>query len=875
MNSQPDRPWMDSDLTSEQRARLLIEVMTIEEKANLMTGDLLEGVEGFSAAGNDRLGIPPLRMADAGSGMRRPPGWSPATAMPAPIALAATWDPSLGWHYGRTVADECYLLRNNVLLGPNADLARVPWAGRIGESIGEDPVLAVEMTKSVPAGVQRPGVMVTYKHPLLYNQETNRGSGQNSIADERTIREVYAPPFDSAIRGGAVSLMSSFNKINGVFACEHDWMQNKLLRDAFGFAGFIMSDFLANHSMSPASGLDLETPGYPIHPTFYGWNLVEAVHNGSIHESVIDRACARILWAMFETGLFDTHLPETDQPIPYAKHAVVAREIEEAAITLLHNNGEVLPLDVERIRSIAIIGGDADRPSRLGGSSMVTITPDLVGVTRGIAERAPDTIEVVWEPGTDRIALGDGVFLGAQPLDSSVQSIPGDPSIAGVRTEYFESHDLTGEPIEVRVDPDMTFNNFAPAAFHDSVRPDVPLRSRSWRSSSQLTVPATGEYAFTLSGWGDAWLWVDDVEVAHLASPWISGVVESGSMTWEAGATHSLRVEFRATGPRDHRQPGSVQLGWRYPEGVQSPAVVRAVELAARSDVVVVYARTIEAENEDSASLSLPRDQDALIRAVAAVNPNTVVVLGTGLPALTPWASDVAAVVQSYFGGQEQGHAVARVLFGDVNPSGKLPYTMAQSEEQYETIGIANPVRTEWNRDVVYAEGLHLGYRGFDRHGLTPQFPFGHGLSYTQFHFSDLSVDQPESDGTTPVVIRFTLSNVGSRAGAEVAQVYLAVPDGYGEPLRKLVGFAKVFLASGESREVEISIDPYGPAHPLARWDEGGHTWRTIGGEYTVHIGASSRDLRLSATFVVHAPEIVEQPQGEAYAYAGAYVPNA
>lgn len=865
MNSQPDRPWMDDELTSEQRARLLIDAMTLEEKAGLMTGDLLEGVEGFSAAGNERLGIPALRMADAGSGMRRPEGWSAATAMPAPIALAATWDPSLGWRYGRTVADECHLLRNNVLLGPNADLARVPWSGRVGESIGEDPVLAVEMTRDVPAGVQRPGVMVTYKHPMLYNQETNRGAGQNSIVDERTIREVYAPPFDAAIRGGAVSLMSSFNKINGVFACESDWMQNKLLRDAFGFVGFIMSDFLANHSMSPANGLDLETPGYPVHPTFYGWNLVEAVRNGSMHESVLDRACARILWAMFETGLFDAPLPETDQPVPYATHAIAAREIEEAAITLLHNDGGVLPLDAERISSIVVIGGDADRPSRLGGSSMVTITPDLVGVTRGLTERAPATVEVVWEPGADRIALGDGVFLGAQPLDSSVQSIPDDSSVPGVLTEYFASHDLTGETIEVRVDPDMTFNNFAPAAFHDSLRPDVPRWARSWRSASRVTAPATGEYVFTLSGWGDAWLWIDDVEVAHLASPWIPGVIETTPMTWDAGSTHSVRVEFRSTGPRDHRQPGSVQLGWHYPEGAQSPAVARAAEAAARADVAVVYARTIEAENQDSASLSLPRDQDALIRAVAAANPNTVVVLGTGLPPLTPWASEVAAIVHSYYGGQEQGHAVARVLFGDVNPSGKLPYTLARSEDQYETIGIANPVRTEWNKDVVYTEGLHLGYRGFDRHGLDSQFPFGHGLSYTSFELSGLTVDQAESDGTSPVTLRLTVSNVGSRAGAEVAQAYLQVPDGHGEPIRKLVGFTKVHLEAGEAREVEIVIDPYGPAHPLARWDEGSHTWRTIGGEYTVHLGTSSRDLRLAATFVVHAPEIADPGQGAAY----------
>jgi beta-glucosidase len=855
MSELHDRPWMDAAQSADQRAALLLGAMTLEEKTDLMTGDLLEGVEGFSAAGIDRLGIPPLRMADAGSGMRRPAGYSATTAMPAPIALAATWDPALGAPYGQVVGEECFLLRHNVLLGPNADLARVPWAGRIGESSGEDTFLAAEMTKQVPEAVQRPGVMVTYKHPLLYNQESNRGSGQNSIADERTIREVHAPPFDAAIRAGAASLMSSFNKINGVFASESDYLQNKLLRDAFGFAGFVMSDYFANHSMMPANGLDMELPGLPLQPTFYADNLVWAVRTGSISEAVIDRACTRILWAMFVTGLFDTPLPEVDQPVPYAKHAAVAREVEEAAITLLKNDRDLLPLSADDIRSIAVIGADVDRPSRLGGSSFVTIPSDLVGILRGITERVPAGVEVLTAPGTDRIVLGDGVFLGAQPISSSLQSVPGQPEVRGVHTAFFDNPDLFGEPFEVRVDPDMTFNNFAPSAFHDAVRPEPPRWMRSLRSATELHVPLTGGYRFTLSGWGEARLWVDEVEVARLDSPHISGVVLSDELDLEAGSTHSMRLEFRATGARDGRQPGSVQLGWIYPEGVVSPDIVHAAELAARADVAVVFARSLESENEDSGTLSLPRDQDALVTAVAAANPNTIVVIGTGLPVLTPWAAQVAGVLHAYFGGQEQGHAIARVLFGDVNPSGKLPYTMAQSEDQYEQIGIANPVRTEWNRDVHYAEGLHLGYRGFDRHGLTPQFPFGHGLSYTRFDYEALTATPQHSDGTEPIRFAFRLTNVGSRAGAEVAQAYLEVPEGYGEPLRKLVGFQKVVLEAGESREVEIVIDPFDVTHPLARWDNDSHLWHTIGGLYTVHVGTSSRDLPLRARFEIHPVE--------------------
>lgn len=857
MSDETDRPWMNAELSAEQRVALLLEVMTLEEKADLMTGDILEGVEGFSAAGIDRLGIPPLRMADAGSGLRRPPGYSAATALPSPLAIAATWDPEIAVPYGQVLGDECWLLRHNVVLGPNADLLRVPWWGRAGETVGEDPLLAAEMTKGVPAALQRPGVMACYKHPLGYNQETNRGGGQNAIVDGRTLREVYAPPFDAAVRGGVVSFMSSFNRLNGTFACEDDWMQNKLLRDAFGFAGFLMSDFLANHSMSPGNGLDMETPGYPVEPVFYGNHLVWAVQTGSLSITVLDRACARILWAMFTTGLFDTPLPEVDQQIPYARHAKVAQEIEEAAITLLKNDGGILPIDPARVRSIAVIGADTDLPTRLGGASYVTIPSDSVGILRGLVERAPEGVEVRSAPGTDRIASGDAVFAGGTPIPSVFTAPPGEADRRGVHTVYFAGDDWSGEPMADRIDPDATYNVFGVIdKFNDAARDPVPQGCRSLRAETVLTVPASGEYSFTLSGWGHARLGLDDAEVASFDSPSALTTTTVGPLTLAAGATHTFRLEHRVSfGRPGGLEPGAVQLGWTYPAEVANPDVAAAAELAGESDVAVVFVRSREGEQQDQTTLALPREQDGLVRAVVAANPNTIVVLGTGTPVLMPWTPEVPAIVQGYQGGQEQGHAFARVLFGDVNPSGKLPYTVALSEDQYATIGIANPVHNEPNVDVHYAEGLFIGYRGFDQHGLTPRFPFGHGLSYTTFGYQSLIASPEVSDGTETIRLRFTLINTGSRAGAEVAQAYLSVPEGHGEPPKKLVGFAKVALEPGESREVEIAIDPLDVTHPLALWDQGAGLWRTISGLYTVRVGGSSADLPLQATFEVRAKE--------------------
>jgi len=523
----PSMPWLNPSLSPDGRVALLLPQMTLEEKVDLMTGNAgLEGVVGFSNAAIPRLGIPALRMADAGSGLRRPPGTPAATAMPNPLALAATWDPEVGFRYGRLVADEAFQLRNNVVLGPNADLSRVPWWGRISESVGEDPALAARMTERIPAAVQRPGVLATYKHPLLYNQETNRGKGQNSIVDERTIREVYAPPFAAAIKGGVGSLMCSFNKINGEYACESDEMQNTLLREELGFKGFIMSDYLANHSTSPEKGLDMETPGLPVQPTYYGPLLLQAVQNGSVSMAVIDQACTRILWAMFKTGLFDNPLPATYQPIPYAEHSAVARQVEEQAITLLKNDrrrraaghggprARVLPLDPDRIDSIAVIGADTDRPARLGGSAFVTIPGASVGLLKGLTDRAPAGVEVRSAPGTDRIASGDGIFTGAQPLSSSVQSPPGSPGVPGVRTEFWANDSFSGAPIAVRTEPDVTFNIFRFNVYADIVRQGPPGDTRSLRSTSVLTVPRTGEYSFSLSGWGEGRLWIDGVERA-------------------------------------------------------------------------------------------------------------------------------------------------------------------------------------------------------------------------------------------------------------------------------------------------------------------------------------------------------------------------
>jgi len=344
--------------------------------------------------------------------------------------------------------------------------------------------------------------------------------------------------------------------------------------------------------------------------------------------------------------------------------------------------------------------------------------------------------------------------------------------------------------------------------------------------------------------------------VATFDSPSYQTTVATDPITLEGGSEHTLRVEYRVTGPRvGGLERGGVQLGWQTPDGVYSPDVQEAAAVAAESDVAVVFARTFEGEGQDSADLNLPRDQDDLIAAVAAANPNTVVVLATGAPVLTPWRDQVAAILQGYQGGQEQGDAFARVLFGAVSPSGRLPYTMADTEEQYETLGVLNPVETDETLDVPFTEGVYLGYRGFERAGLTPAFAFGHGLGYTTFDYGDVTVTPTRNDGSEPVTVAFPLTSTGDRAGTEVAQVYVNAPNPEGVAVKKLAGFAKVELEPGESQDVEVVIDPESVSHPLSYWDNATHAWITPAGRYTFSVGSASDNISDTAEFVV-APKV-------------------
>src|SRR6478752_2950538 len=389
--AQPKRAWLNAALSPDARAAAILDEMTLEEKVELMTGNQGDAPTAYYNAPIERLGIPALRMADAGAGIADR-GWTlpatggKATAMPSGEALAATFSPTISRRYAGVVTDEAKQTGHNMLLGPNADIVRTPWWGRIAETESEDTLLTTSITTPYVKEVQARNVIADLKHYVAYNQETNRGTGQNSIVSERALREVYIPPYADAIsKAGLGSIMCSFNKINGTFACENTDALDKILRDDLGFSGFVITDFGAIHSTVPSieAGTDLETGTN----SFYGDALLAAVNGGQVPVSLVDRSVLRILRTMFAIGLFD-HSYEPSA-IPVDAHGAVARSVQDKAITLLKNTNGTLPL-TRSARSIAVIGGDANIAAAAGGASHVTPTYQ-VPLVEGLRDRAAKT----------------------------------------------------------------------------------------------------------------------------------------------------------------------------------------------------------------------------------------------------------------------------------------------------------------------------------------------------------------------------------------------------------------------------------------------------------------------------------------------------
>ena len=809
----------------------LLGELTIDEKAVMVAG-----VDLWHTAPVPRLGIPALKVTDGPAGARGERWTGRASAsFPCGTALGATWNPEVVRTIGERIGREARRKGAHVLLAPTVNIHRHPLAGRNFECYSEDPFLSARLAVEYISGVQSTGVGCSVKHFVANDSEFERMTISSEV-DARTLREISLVPFEAAVlEAHTWSVMAAYNRLHGTYCSEHPLL-TELLKREWGFDGVIMSDWYGAHSTVPAAnaGLDLEMPGPA---QWFGSHLAEAVRAGEVGEDVLDDKVRRVLLLLDRTGGLDTPDFGPEQSIDDPEDRAAARRAATESFVLLRNHDEMLPLAAPPAAGdarplLAVIGPNAAVAMiQGGGSARVSQFPPVTPLA-GLRERFGDSYRIEHERGC-------ASFKQTPVLDVTVLEGP-------LRVSYYPGRERTGEPALVE-DGDRGWFTFT-----GPFTPEVPAEF-SMRIEGTLVVPETGEWTFGLVQVGRARLTIDDELVVDNWEPagrseafmGFASAEVTATVPLVAGERHALAVEYVLAGP----SMGALAIGCTPP--TPPDLLDRAVVLAARADLVVCVVGTDgdwETEGNDRESMALPPPQDDLIRALAAANPRTAVVVNAASPVAMDWAADVSAVLQCWFAGEEWGHALADVLAGDVAPSGKLPTTIPIRIED-------TPAYTSYPGErgqVHYGEGVFVGYRWYDARAVEPRYCFGHGLSYTTFalgppSMSTAQVAAGELEGAC-VRIAVPVRNTGTRRGAEVVQCYVHdVQSSVSRPPQELKAFAKVWLDPGSQEEVTLELD----RRSLAFWDVDAGGWAVEPGEFELRIGTSSRAIARRVTFTV------------------------
>ncbi|MET7580417.1 glycoside hydrolase family 3 C-terminal domain-containing protein [Streptomyces microflavus] len=800
----------------------------LDDKTRLLAGQDLWSLPALPA-----IGLRSLVMSDGPIGVRgvRWTAADPSVALPSPTALAATWDPELARRAGRLLAQEARRKGVHVLLAPTVNLHRTPLGGRHFEAYSEDPYLTGEIGTGYVRGVQDGGVATTVKHFVANDAETDRFTVNNTVAP-RPLRELYLAPFERIVRNAHPwGIMAAYNQVNGSTMTEHRYLQNAVLRGEWGFDGFIVSDWLAARTTVGAitGGLDAAMPGPR---TVYGEALADAVRAGEVDEKIVDLAVRNILLLAARTGALESAppaVPAAALPATVDGDAL-AREIARRSFVLVRNEvrdgADALPLAPGT--TVALSGALARDARVLGGGSALVFPDHVVSPLDGLTAALPEgalTYAVGADP-SDELAIAEagfdltavcrdvsGAVLATVPLPSGQIQWIGADLPDGVTHDTLDTVEITG-----------TF-----------------------------TPRASGEHTFGTRGTGSFALTVDD-------RPLFDGTQDRAPGTDPLGAFFNEPVE-RGRLPLTEGAPVRVSLSHRPGPGTGHPLkgvafslvhlaplcdpdelIAEAVEAARTADTAIVVVGTterVESEGFDRTDLKLPGHQDALVHAVAAVNPRTVVVVNSGSPVELPWRNEVAAVLLSWFPGQEAGHALADVLRGQEEPGGRLPTTWPVA-----LADVPVSATTPTNGELPYTEGVFIGYRAWEKAGTTPAYAFGHGLGYTTWEY--------ESVSATPDAVTVRVRNTGSRPGSDTVQIYLApapAPDAPERPARWLAGFARVTAAPGGSVEVTVPVE----TRAYQVWDEEAYGWKTVPGTYEVQAARSLADVRATTTVDITA----------------------
>ena len=808
----------------EQRVETILKQLTLEEKI-----DLLGGTDGFFVREVKRVGLPRLKMADGPMGVRN---FGPATAMAAGIGLAATWNPQLAERVGTEIGRDARAKGVHFLLGPGVNIYRSPTNGRNFEYFGEDPFLASRIAVGYIRGVQSQGVSATVKHFAANNSEFDRHN-TNSVVDERTLREIYLPAFEAAVREARVgAVMSSYNLVNGEHASQNRHLLTEIARDDWGFDGLMMSDWFATYDGVAAvnGGQDLEMPG----PAFMNRKtLMTAIESGKVSVATIDEHVRRILRTAARFGWLDREQTETSIPRFNQTGRQAALQAAREGMVLLKNDGNLLPLDRKRLKTVLVVGPDAYPAVPVGGGSARVEPFGAVSFMEGLSNAlAPSSVNVYYQRGIPSLAE---MAQATRFTDAPANGRP------GLKAEYFKTEDLKAPAAVTRTEPHVAYG---PGERAWGAPEGFPEGTLSGRWTGYYTPESAGDYDLFVQSTGEDGgrfrLYVDDRLVFD-------------NWTVTRALTSMARLTLDATPHKVllEQKGRSAWLGAKLRFGIMRRGAFVPEELkrmAAKADAVVVAAgfdHETESEGADR-TFSLPTGQDELISEMAAANRNTVVVVTSGGGTdMSGWVERVPAVVQAWFPGQEGGTALAEILLGDVNPSGRLPVTF---ERRWED----NPVHASYypagdDKRVEYSEGVFVGYRGYEKNNTRPLFPFGHGLSYTTFKYDGLKVtpvpgtvtDAPDGPHFE---VSFEVKNTGSREGSDVAQVYVAdtharVP----RPPKELKGFAKVNLRPGESRRVIVRLN----GRAFSYYDANAHQWRFDPGDFDILVGRSSEQIEL------------------------------
>ncbi len=824
-------------LSAGARAQALVDAMTLEEKSALLYGYGTRIVDGQTwqvyVKGNARLGIPDMVQGDAPSGIWQ--GSTAVTQMPNSTALAATFSREVARAYGDALGAQTRALGYGVLHGPNVDVLRDPRHGRAHESFGEDPYLVGQTATAYVKGLQTHRVIADAKHFVVNTVEKDR-TRVDAVIDPRVLQELYIAPFQDVVQDARVGMvMCAYTKINGTHACDHEGLLHGLLRQAWGFDGIVRTDAGAAHSLqSLLYGVDQEFRS----ESQFGKVLIEAVRAGTFPESAVDKAVARILRTMIEHGIFDNPPQRTGADLQAG--AAVAQKVAENAIVLLRNKGELLPLDASRTQRIALIGTSVDNTLTAGGPA----NPAPQGkdtILQAIRDRVPGAV-VLHERGVDPI-YPIAVAPGYPQLPSGALTAE-DGRSRGASAAYYAAD---GSLLASRVDTCLCYTPASMFSSSVTTRQDPPAGTVSAAWTATLHADVTGSYGFDLSTNGSATLFVDGQRVAK--SEGSSDLAPTAAELKLREGAHAVRVEYALNGAASPQ----LKVGWKAPSSAMDANIRAAANAASRADVAVVVVRDLESEAVDRPGLTLPNDQDRLIEAVARANPRTIVVLTTGSAVTMPWNGKVPAVLEAWYGGTRGGAALARVLFGDVNPSGRLPISFPKADADLSTY---TPEQFPGVNQVQrFSEGLRTGYRHYNAPGAPrAEYPFGFGLSYTRFAYSGLALDRAAFDAGTAgadgtlkgqhgVVATFTVTNTGRRVGAVVPQLYVEYSRAAGQPAPLLKGYDKLELRPGESKRVSIALDQ----RAFSAYDASAGKWAVVLGTYRVAVGDSSVDAALSS----------------------------